>query len=187
MSFGLLLLRAVFGLTMAVHGSQKLFGFFGGGGTAGTRKFFASLGFRAPLVMALTAGLAEFGGGLLFAFGLATPIASLSLAVVMLNAVGSVHWKKGFINSAGGYEYNLAILGAALAVTSTGPGRFSLDHAIGWAGMLSGPYWMLGTLALAFLIGFVTLTLGRDRKNEGDQARTRVASAKSREAPSTSG
>ncbi len=161
MAFGIILLRLLVGLTLATHGSQKLFGFFGGSGPAGTRQFFAGLGFRTPLVMAFVAGLSEFGGGLLFAFGLATPLAALALTVVMLNAIGTVHWKKGFFNSAGGYEYNLLILATAVAVTAAGPGRFSLDHAFGWAGRISGPWWALGILVLAPMIALVTLTLGR--------------------------
>ena len=161
MAFGMILLRLLVGLTLATHGSQKLFGFFGGGGPAGTRRFFAGLGFRTPLVMAFVAGLSEFGGGLLFAFGLVTPLAALALTVVMLNAIGTVHWKKGFFNSAGGYEYNLLILATAVAVTATGPGRFSLDHAFGWTGRISGPWWALGILVLAPMIALVTLTLGR--------------------------
>jgi putative oxidoreductase len=161
MAFGIILLRLLVGLALAAHGSQKLFGFFGGGGLAGTRTFFAGLGFRTPLVMAFVAGLSEFGGGLLFAFGFVTPLAALALTVVMLNEIGTVHWKKGFFNSAGGYEYNLLILATALAVTATGPGRFSLDHAFGWAGRISGPWWALGVLVLAPLIALATLTLGR--------------------------
>jgi putative oxidoreductase len=157
----MILLRLVVGLALAAHGSQKLFGFFGGGGLAGTRTFFAGLGFRTPLVMAFVAGLSELGGGLLFAFGLVTPLAALALTVVMLNAIGTVHWKKGFFNSAGGYEYNLLIAASAVAVTATGPGRFSLDHAFGWAGRISGPWWALGIVVLAPLIALATLTLGR--------------------------
>jgi putative oxidoreductase len=102
---------------VAAHGSQKLFGAFGGGGPAGTTKFFRSLGFRAPLLMALAAGLGELVGGLLFAVGLLTPLAALILTVVMLNAIGTVHWKKGFFNSAGGYEFNLVILATVVAIT----------------------------------------------------------------------
>jgi putative oxidoreductase len=157
----MILLRLVVGLALAAHGSQKLFGFFGGGGLAGTRTFFAGLGFRTPLVMAFVAGLSELGGGLLFAFGLVTPLAALALTVVMLNAIGTVHWKKGFFNSAGGYEYNLLILATAVAVTATGPGRFSLDYASGWAGRISGPWWALGIVVLAPMIALATLTLGR--------------------------
>ncbi|MGH3117062.1 MAG: DoxX family protein [Gaiellales bacterium] len=161
MSLGLLLIRAVFGLTLAAHGSQKLFGSFGGGGPAGTTTFFRSLGFRAPLLMAVVAGLGELVGGLLFAFGLLTPLAALILTVVMLNAIATVHWKKGFFNSAGGYEFNLAIIATALAVTAIGPGRYSLDHAIGWAETISGRWWALEVVVLAALIAFVTLTVGR--------------------------
>lgn len=161
MALGLLLLRVVFGLTLAAHGSQKLFGSFGGGGPAGTTTFFRSLGFRAPLLMALIAGLGELAGGLLFAFGLLTPLAALILTVVMLNAIGSVHWKKGFFNSAGGYEFNLAILATAVAITAIGPGRYSLDGALGWAEAISGPWWALAVIVLAALAASVTLTIGR--------------------------
>jgi putative oxidoreductase len=161
MEFGMLLLRMVVGLTLSAHGSQKLFGSFGGGGTAGTRKFFAGLGFRAPLAMAFLAGLSELGGGVLLAFGLVTPFAALALTAVMLNAISTVHWRKGFFNSAGGFEYNLLIIAAALAITATGPGRFSLDNAIGWAGSISGPWWALAVGVLALAVAAVMLTLGR--------------------------
>jgi putative oxidoreductase len=161
LSLGLLLIRVVFGLTLAAHGSQKLFGSFGGGGPAGTTTFFRSLGFRAPLLMAFVAGFGELAGGLLFAFGLLTPLAALILTVVMLNAIGTVHWKKGFFNSAGGYEFNLAILTAAVALTAIGPGRYSLDGALGWAETISGPGWALAVIGLAALLAFVTLTIGR--------------------------
>jgi putative oxidoreductase len=160
MEYGILLLRLVAGLTLAAHGSQKLFGSFSGGGPAGTRKFFAGLGFRTPLAMAFIAGLSEFGGGLLFAFGLVTPFAALALTLVMLNAIGTVHWQKGFFNSAGGFEYNLLIIATALAVSATGAGRFSLDRAFGWAGSISGPWWALAIAGLAPVIALATLTLG---------------------------
>jgi putative oxidoreductase len=127
---------------VAAHGSQKLFGAFGGGGPVGTTKFFRSLGFRAPLLMALAAGLGELVGGLLFAVGLLTPLAALILTVVMLNAIGTVHWKKGFFNSAGRYEFNLVILATVVAITAIGPGRYSLDGALGWAEAISGPWWL---------------------------------------------
>jgi putative oxidoreductase len=164
MAYGMLLLRVVAGLALAAHGSQKLFGSFGGSGPAGTRTFFAGLGFRTPLAMAFIAGLSELGGGLLFAFGVLTPFAALALMVVMLNAIGTVHWKKGFFNSAGGFEYNLLIIATAVAVTATSPGRFSLDHVFGWAGSISGPWWALAIVALAPMIAFVTLTFGRQTR-----------------------
>src|SRR5712691_1015951 len=110
MSYGLLTLRVVVGGTMFAHGAQKLFGWFGGHGPRGTAGFFGQLGFRAPLLMALLAGLAELGGGLLFALGFLTPLASLAIAVVMLNAIFSVHWSKGFWNTNGGFEFPLGVL-----------------------------------------------------------------------------
>jgi putative oxidoreductase len=183
MEYGLLLLRVVAGLALAAHGSQKLFGSFGGSGAAGTRKFFAGLGFRAPLAMAFVAGLSELGGGLLFAFGLVAPLAALAVTVVMLNAIGTVHWKKGFFNSAGGFEYNLLIIATTLAITATGPGRFSLDHVIGWAGSISGPWWALAIAGLASMVALVTLTLGR---RSPFPRSTAVASGAPKERTSTS-
>jgi putative oxidoreductase len=175
MAYGILLLRVVAGVALAAHGSQKLFGSFGGSGPAGTRSFFGGLGFRAPLAMAFIAGLSELGGGLLLAFGLMTPLAALAITVVMLNAIGTVHWKKGFFNSAGGFEYNLLLIATALAVTSTGAGRFSLDHAIGWAGSISGPWWALAIAGLASMVALATLTLGRGSANAGPSAVTPAA------------
>jgi putative oxidoreductase len=183
MAYGMILLRVVAGLALAAHGSQKLFGSFGGSGPAGTRKFFAGLGFRTPLAMALIAGLGELGGGLLFAFGLVTPLAALALTVVMLNAIGTVHWKKGFFNSAGGFEYNLLIIATAVAVTATGPGRFSLDHGFGWAGRISGPWWALAIILLAPTIALVTLTLGRGAQaHQAPDERTTAAASSAKAA-----
>jgi putative oxidoreductase len=182
----MILLRVVAGLALAAHGSQKLFGSFGGSGPAGTRTFFAGLGFRTPLAMAVIAGLSELGGGLLFAFGLLTPLAALALTVVMLNAIGTVHWKKGFFNSAGGFEYNLLIIATAVAVTATGPGRFSLDDAFGWAGRISGPWWALVILLLASAIALVTLTLGRGSEETHVSDERSTAAASSAKAPTAS-
>lgn len=161
MASGILILRLVLGLTLAAHGAQKLFGVFGGGGPRGTARSFAGLGFRVPLLMALAAGLAEFGGGLLFAAGLLTPLAALAITVVMLNAIGTVHWRNGLFNSNGGYEFNLLVWTAAVAIADTGPARFSLDNAIGWADNISGPWWGVGVAALSVLVSALTLTLGR--------------------------
>jgi putative oxidoreductase len=160
MAYGLLLLRIVTGGTMFGHGAQKLFGWFGGGGIRGTAGFFGSVGFRAPVVMAVLAALGETGG-LLFAAGFLTPLASLGLAVVMLTAIGVVHWSKGFWNSAGGYEFNLLLLTVAVAVAATGPGRFSVDRAIGWDHNISGAWWALGVAAAAAAISFLTVNLFR--------------------------
>jgi putative oxidoreductase len=161
MSYGILLLRIILGSIISAHGAQKLFGWFGGGGPRGTAGNFAHLGFRAPILMAFAAGLAEFGGGLLIATGLLTPLAALAIAVVMLNAIGTVHWRNGFWNTAGGYEFNLLVLTAAVAIASTGPGRFSLDALIGWDDNISGLWWGACVIGLSALVAATSLTLGR--------------------------
>ena len=161
MSYGILLLRLVLGLIFFGHGAQKLFGWWGGPGLKGTAGFFGALRFRAPLAMALTASLAEAGGGVLVALGLLTPFAALALVVVMLNAIGTVHFRNGFWNGNGGYEFNLLVLASAAALGATGGGRFSLDNWFGWAGSLSGLWWGVGVLAVGGLVSLVTLTLGR--------------------------
>jgi putative oxidoreductase len=160
MSYGLLLLRIVVGGTMFAHGAQKLFGWFGGHGLRGTSGFFGSLGYRAPLAMAALAGVAE-AGGLAFAFGFLTPVAALGIAVVMLTAIGVVHWKNGFFNTDGGFEFNLTLLAAAIAVTATGPGRFSIDRLIGWDDTITGLWWTVGGLGVALAIAGLNLTIGR--------------------------
>jgi putative oxidoreductase len=129
MDIGMLILRLVVGFTMAAHGAQKLFGWFGGYGLAGTGGFFEKLGFRPGKLQAFLAGVAEFGGGLLLAAGLATPVAAALIITVMVAAVGSIHLPKGFFNTNGGYEFNLVIVAAALALAFAGPGLYSLDAA----------------------------------------------------------
>jgi len=166
MSYGILFLRVVLGAIMAAHGAQKLFGWFGGGGPRGTAEGFAHLRFRAPLLFALAAGLAEFGGGLLLAAGLLTPLAALAIAVVMLNAIGTVHWPNGFWNSRGGYEFNLLVVAAAVAMAATGAARFSLDNLIGWVDNISGLWWGVGVIAVGVLVSSVTLTIGRHSSAE---------------------
>jgi putative oxidoreductase len=164
MSYGLLLLRVVLGLTMSAHGAQKLFGWFGGAGIRGTGGFFGNFGFRTPVLMALAAGLAEFGGGLSLATGFLTPLGALAVTIVMLNAVSLVHWPNGFFNSNGGFEFNLLIASAAVALAATGPGRFAIDRAIGWDDNISGLWWGLGGLGAAVVVTFLNLTLGRHRR-----------------------
>src|SRR2546423_5380191 len=97
MALGLLILRLVVGLTMAAHGSQKLFGWFGGYGLAGTGGFLEQLGFVPGRRNALFAGLAEMGGGLLLAAGLATPIAAALALSVMVVAGGGGPPREGVL------------------------------------------------------------------------------------------
>ena len=163
MASGLLVLRLVLGVTLACHGAQKLFGWFCGHGLKATGGGFGGMGFRAPTAMALLAGLSEFGGGAGVAVGFLTPFAALPLVATMIVAIETAHWAKGFWVYAGGYEYNLLISAAAVAVAAIGPGRFSLDRAFGWDDNLSGWKWGLGVVVVGAVLAFLTLALGRSK------------------------
>ena len=164
MSYGLLLLRVVVGLTMSAHGAQKLFGWFEGPKLGGVKAMLGNFGFRVPALMALGLALTEFGGGGLFALGLLTPLAALGIVVVMVNAVALVHFKNGFWAGKGGYEFNLVLLAVSVAVAATGPGRFSIDRALGLDDNLSGLWWGVGVLGAAAVLSFVTLNVARRRE-----------------------
>jgi putative oxidoreductase len=160
LAYGILFLRVVVGLTLFGHGTQKLFGWFGGPGPRGTAGFFGQLGFRRQhaLPMAVMAGLSE-SAGLLLALGFLTPLAALAIATVMVVAVGSVHWKNGPWVTNGGYEYNLILWAVAIAIAASGPGRFSVDGAINWVEHISGVWWGVGVLLASLLSGFAVLSL----------------------------
>ena len=163
MSYGLLLLRLAVGGIMAAHGAQKLFGWWSGPGMQGTAGMCSNLAYRAPFLMACGLAFAEFGGGLALASGFLTPLGALAVLIVMMNAVYLIHWSKGFFNGNGGYEFNLLIAASAVALAMTGPGRFSLDRAIGWDDNITGLWWGLGAVAAAAVIAVTTLTVGRRR------------------------
>src|SRR6185503_13140242 len=125
MELGLFLLRITVGLTLAAHGAQKLLGWFGGYGIAGTAGWLESVGFRPGRLHAILAGVTEIGGGLLLAIGLATPLGAAIVASVMIVAAAIVHLKNGFFITGGGVEYNVVLGVAALAIAFTGPGALS--------------------------------------------------------------
>jgi putative oxidoreductase len=154
MDTGLLILRVVVGLLLAGHGSQKLFGWFGGHGIEGTGGFFHGLGYRPGKRWAVVAGMSEFGGGVLLALGLLTPLAAAAIIGTMFNAVTSVHAKNGPWVSDGGWEYTLVIAASATTAAFAGPGAASLDNALGWD--LSGTAWGLAALALGIGAGILT-------------------------------
>ncbi|TML14901.1 MAG: DoxX family protein, partial [Actinobacteria bacterium] len=155
MSYGILLLRVVVGLAFVGHGTQKVFGWFGGYGPKGTGGFFASLGYRAGVLMAVAAGLSEAVGGTLLALGFVTPLAGALLAMVMINAIASVTFKKGFML---GSELEIAYLATAVALAAIGPGRFSIDRVIGWDDNISGVWWGVAALGAALVVSVLTLT-----------------------------
>ncbi|MFE9389889.1 DoxX family protein [Streptomyces sp. NPDC006784] len=153
---GLLVLRLVIGLTMAAHGSQKLFGWFEGGGLDGTAQFFVSSGYPAARTMALVAGLTEVLGGLGLALGLLTPLAGAAVFGTLLNAL-AVKWGGGFF-APQGVEYELLLAAGAAALALTGPGRLAADRVL----PLPRPHRLVhgaGALALgAVLAGAVLLS-----------------------------
>ncbi|MEU9448029.1 DoxX family membrane protein [Streptomyces sp. NPDC048277] len=127
---GLLLLRLGTGGVLAAHGAQKLLGWFGGGGIEGTGQFMESVGYAPGRQSAMAAGLAEAGGGTLLALGLATPAAGAAAAGAMAGAA-AILLPNGFFAQEGGYEYAATLGLAAAGLAVSGPGRLSLDHALG--------------------------------------------------------
>jgi putative oxidoreductase len=146
MKIGRLLLRLTVGGFFFGHGTQKLLGWFGGHGVEPTAQMFDSLGMRPGRRNAIAAGAAEAAGGAGLALGLATPLAAATLTSVMLTAINRVHLKNGPWATNGGYEYNVVLIAAALAITEVGPGELSLDHALG--NERSGSGWALAAAAI---------------------------------------
>ena len=131
-AIALLILRVIVGLLFIGHGTQKLFGWFGGHGRQGTGGFLDQLGYRPGSVMAVVGGASETVGGFLLASGFLTPFGAAAIIGMMASATLSVHLPKGLWNSQGGYEFPLTLAAVAAAVAFAGPGRFSIDHLIGW-------------------------------------------------------
>lgn len=128
---GLALLRVLVGTAFALHGLQKLFGWFGGGGLVGTARWFAGLGLGKGRAAAVLAGLGETAGGLGLVLGLLTSLSAMAVIGTMTVAAyvnGSEH---GYWSAAKGWELNGYLIAVAWAVATTGPGRWSLDHLLG--------------------------------------------------------
>ncbi|MFJ7948035.1 DoxX family protein [Streptomyces sp. NPDC096354] len=156
---GLLVLRVGTGAVLAAHGSQKLFGWFGGGGIEGTTAGMQAMGFHPPRHSAVAAGIGEVGGGALLALGLATPAAGAAAAGAMSAAV-AVHAPAGFFAQGGGYEYPGFLGFTAAAIGLTGPGRYSLDHAT--YHLLDRP-WIVALAFAASAAGVVAVVGKRSR------------------------
>jgi len=138
LDLGLLILRVVFGVFLAYHGYNKV---FGGGGVAGTARWFGAIGMKWPIWQARLAATTEIGAGLLFAAGLITPLAGAGIIGLMIVAIVVAHWKVGFFifEPDQGWEYCASIAVVAFAVSMAGGGRWSLDNALGiefrgWSG-----------------------------------------------------
>ena len=156
MDTGLLIVRMVVGLVMAAHGAQKLFGWFGGYGLAGTGGFFESLGFRPGRLFAMAAGFTEVAGGLLVALGLLGPLGPAMIIAVMIVAIATVHWPHGLFAQNNGYELPLINAVVVAAIALIGNGAYSVDALLG----LSWPaevVWI--ALGLGIIGGFANLAI----------------------------
>jgi putative oxidoreductase len=152
MDVALLVLRLVVGLYLFGHGAQKLFGWFGGYGLAGTEGFITKLRFRPARLWTINAALTETVGGLLLVLGFLNPIGSLLIIAAMATAIFSVHLGKGWFNTGGGPELPITNIAGAIAVGLAGAGRYSLDS---WFG-ISLPEPAVGIVGLVLvLLGIV--------------------------------
>ena len=166
MDIGRLLARLTIGGTFFVHGTQKLFGWFGGYGPDGTGQFFESLGLRPGRRNAIAAGATEAGGGILIALGLATPLAATGLTAVMITALRTAIWKEGIKPATG--EHELLLAAGALALAETGPGAPSLDSALGMES--HGVGWTLAALAAG--AGGSALAISMGQRQQADAPAT---------------
>jgi putative oxidoreductase len=158
LDFALLLLRVSFGLFLAAHGYNKV---FGGGRLKGTASWFGSLGMKWPYWQARLAAATEVGAGVLFAAGLLTPLAAAGMIALMVVAIWTVHWKVGFFvfRPNQGWEYCASIALVAFAVGTVGAGEWSLDHAFGisfhgWTGALIAGAVGVGGAALQLAVSY---------------------------------
>jgi putative oxidoreductase len=131
MKYARLLARLFIGGLFIGHGTQKLFGWFGGPGIEGTTGMMDSLGIAPARTNAYAAALSESLGGVGVALGAGTPAAAAALIGTMTTAVRSVHLKNGFWSTNGGYEFNLTLVAALLLLVDGGPGPISVDAALG--------------------------------------------------------
>lgn len=156
----LLIGRLYFGLGLSSHGSEKLFGWFGGKGISGTGQVMEMVGFRPGALFALAAGLGEMGGGLLTATGLFGPLGPAMMLMVMLIAIGSVNLRNGFQAAKNGWEfpglYAVYAVGA-LVFAFVGPGPYSLDALLGISPLIRPEFavWAIGSAIVLALLNIM--------------------------------
>lgn len=155
-----LVVRLILGLALTAHGTQKLFGWFGGGGIAGTGGFFESIGFRPGTLFALMAGLGETVGGVLTLLGLGGALGPVLIVLVMLVAIGAVHYNKGFFSSGGGWELPITNIAVALGIAFGGNGPYSLDNVLNLT-FLTDPLQIWYALAAAAIVAGLNLLVRR--------------------------
>jgi putative oxidoreductase len=164
MNTGRLVARGVIGGLFVGHGLQKLAGKFDGPGIEGTKGMMESLEMRPAAAHAYAAGITETTGGALLALGAATPLAAASLIGVMITAIRKVHGQNGPWNADKGYEYNLVLIAALLAIVDGGPGPVSID-ALRRKSRRGFPA-MVGALGLGAAASTIAIELGRRGKTQ---------------------
>jgi putative oxidoreductase len=178
MNIGRVLARLTIGGLFIGHGTQKLFGWFEGPGIEGTTGMMDKLEMRPPRENALAVGVAETAGGALLALGALMPVAGATLTGTMATALRKVHLEKGLWNTSGGYEFNLTLIAAAIALIDAGPGRPSVDEALGLK--LKGGGWALAGLAAGIGGSAAAIELAK-RSSEGEQVERTGRFERSRE------
>jgi putative oxidoreductase len=129
------ILRLVLGIVFFAHGAQKMLGWFGGFGFAGTMGFFTGM-MHIPAPLAFLAIAAEFFGGIGLILGFLTRIAAFGIGVNMLVAIMTVHHNFGFfMNWTGtqkgeGFEFHLLVLAMVAFLMIRGGGAFSIDRLL---------------------------------------------------------
>jgi putative oxidoreductase len=164
MTVGRLLARVTIGGLFAAHGTQKLFGWFGGPGVEGAGEMMEKLDLEPPKRNAVAAGTAETAAGVLLALGALTPLAASLITSTMITAIRKVHGSEGPWNTEGGYEYNVALIAAVAALVETGPGSPSLDRALSIEA--KGSKWALAALAAGAAGSTLAIEAGRRAAEE---------------------
>jgi putative oxidoreductase len=147
MTIGSLAIRGVVGPLFVGHGTQKLFGWFGGHGPEGTGAFFENIGLRPGRRHAVAAGVVEAGGGALLTLGALTPLAATIVSSTMVTAIRKVHAGHGPWLTEQGWEYNAVIIATMTAIAEQGPGSLSVDGRL--MPRFKGTGWALASLAAA--------------------------------------
>ncbi len=167
-NLALLILRIAIGLTLAAHGAQKVFGWFGGPGLGGFHAMLVKLNVRPARPWALAGAASELVGGLLVAIGFLGPIGPALGSGAMLVAIGAVHWRNGFFSTRGGLEFPAVLMAGLVALAISGFGTYSLDRLTG----LRLPEPALGIAVFVAVLGGALVSLAT--RGLGDR-RTRVA------------
>ena len=183
MTAGRLIARLTIGGLFVGHGTQKLFGWFGGRGPDATAQTMEKLELRPGRRHALAAGVSESAGGALLAVGALTPVAAAMLSGTMFTAIRKVHFQKGLWNSGGGYEYNLTLIAALAALVEVGPGSPSLDDRFGIE--RTGSRWALASVAAGLAGAQLAIESGRREAEVEQEREQRTESAPETRVPVT--